>query len=178
MSNHAISIITLAARSTVGFIRLALTGRLHLQYHRLGTLYDIGDRGQFRIFRETTSSQTYPNTDVVLVVGFRLRVLGNSRLLHWLFQRVCLLTTPFWSGLRGFRVKLWMVDPATHNYLGIYDWAGQTAAQRYVDALLRVLRPLSVTGTVWSELRPRQSFENFLAIRQAAGSGGVVLGQH
>ena len=50
-------------------------------------------------------------TPNVLVVGFQLKVIGAHPIPHWIFQRCCLLTTPFWSGLPGFSVKLWMVDP-------------------------------------------------------------------
>jgi hypothetical protein len=78
-----------------------------------------------------------------------------------------LLTTPFWSGLPGFSVKLWMVDPETKRYLGIYDWRGADQAQRYVDALIRVLQPLSTRGSVWYRLIPNTELEPHL-VTQAA----------
>jgi hypothetical protein len=49
-----------------------------------------------------------------------------------------------------------MVDPVTRNYLGIYEWDGRASAQKYVDALVRVLKPLSVPGSVWYELIDEQ----------------------
>ena len=118
----------------------------------MSQVYSIDQRGTYQVFRETVSDDGTAAKSVVLVVGFRLRVLRSISFLHWLFQRACILTTPFWSGFRGFRVKLWMVDPQTKNYLGIYDWAGAENAQTYIDALVQVLQPLSTPGSVWYDL--------------------------
>jgi hypothetical protein len=156
------SIFILAAASTLRFLRLAATRRLRLRRDRLGQSYRIDRGGTYAIFRETVSDDGTAGGRVVLVIGFRLRFLRSWRLPHWLFQCVCILTTPFWSGFRGFRVKLWMVDPRTKNYLGIYDWAGLKQAQTYVNALARVLRPLSTRGSVWYELYPDQELEPYL----------------
>jgi len=145
---------------------MATSRALRLRRDRVGQAYIINQRGTYQIFRETVSDDGIRDRSVVLVVGFRLRVLRSNRFLHWLFQRVCILTTPFWSGFRGFRVKLWMVDPQTKNYLGIYDWAGVENAQTYIDAWVRVLRPLSTPGSVWYDLYPDQELEPFLRIRK------------
>jgi hypothetical protein len=59
-----------------------------------------------------------------------------------------------------------MVDPEMKSYLGIYDWSGPDNAQTYVDALVRVLRPLSTPQSVWYELYPDQDFETFLRERE------------
>ena len=160
---HEPSIARLAFHSARRFAWLCLGGSLRLRRGRRGTAYDLGPRGRYCVFRETVSSGPAAGASpVVLVVGFRLRVIGKSALAHRLFQRCCILTTPFWSGFAGFRVKLWMVDPATNDYLGIYEWRGREQAQLYVDALVRVLRPLSVPGSVWYEIR-EEPFERYLS---------------
>jgi hypothetical protein len=157
------SIPRLALRSARRFAWLCLGGALRLRRARLGTAYDLGSRGTYVVFRETVSTgETAGKPSVVLVVGFRLRVIGASSPAHRLFQRCCILTTPFWSGFAGFRVKLWMVDPDTEDYLGIYEWRGREQAQVYVDALVRVLRPLSVSGSVWYEILD-EPFEQYLS---------------
>ena len=157
------SIPRLALRSARRFAWLCLGGSLRLRRARRGTAYDLGSRGNYVVFRETVSSgSTTGDALVVLVVGFRLRVIGGSPPAHRLFQRCCVLTTPFWSGFAGFRVKLWMVDPDTKDYLGIYEWCGREQAQLYVDALGRVLRPLSVPGSVWYEIL-EEPFEQYLS---------------
>src|SRR5262249_6482623 len=111
----------LALQSARTFANLGGRHALRLRHARLGELYDLGARGEFGVFRETVRTGAGHDQPVVLVVGFRLKVIGSNPAAHWLFQRCCILTTPFWSGFRGFRVKLWMVDPVTKNYLGIYD---------------------------------------------------------
>ena len=60
-----------------------------------------------------------------------------------------------------------MVDPVTKDYLGIYNWDGAANARTYVEALTRVLRPLSTPGSVWFELHPDHQPEPFLQTRRA-----------
>jgi hypothetical protein len=159
-------IVSLAAQSAMRFCRLSGSHSLHLRRDRLGARYTIEQGGTYEIFRETVCDAGAEQRGVVLVVGFRLRTMRSHPLPHWLFQRLCILTTPFWSGFPGFRVKLWMVDPATKNYLGIYDWAGEGRAATYVTALLRVLRPLSTNGSVWYHIHPEPDFETYLQARK------------
>ncbi len=164
-TSHLGEIPTLALASVRAFPQLTLNGRLHRSRAHLGATYQIEDAGTFAVFRETDSATEDAGRPCVLVVGFRLKAIRSFRLLHWLFQRVCLLTTPFWSGLPGFKVKLWMVDPTSKNYLGIYDWRGEADARRYVDALVRVLAPLSNRGSVWYRLYPDEELDTYLAPR-------------
>jgi hypothetical protein len=152
-------------RSIRSFLGLIVDRSLHQRRDRIGALYDIEDAGTYSIFRETVSDIP-ANDSSVLVVGFRMRGIRSLAGLHWLFQRCCLLTTPFWSGFPGFRVKLWLVEPDTKHYLGIYDWNGAGNAQRYVDALVRVLRPLSTADSVWYRLLPGEKLEDYLRARE------------
>ena len=156
-------IARLALSSCRQFVRLVARRALRRPPDRLGRTYAVDDGGVYQVFRETVSDAAPPVDPTVFVVGFRLKVIRSLALPHWLFQRCCLLTTPFWSGLPGFSVKLWMVDPQTKSYLGIYDWRGRADAQRYVDALVRVLRPLSTTGSVWYRLQPEHTLASYLA---------------
>lgn len=151
---------------------LAARGALRLRRDRLGASYRINDHGAYDIFRETVNTEPSTEPEAVLVVGFRLRALESNPVWHWLFQRLCILTTPFWSGFRGFGVKLWMVDPQTKNYLGIYRWAGVDNAQTYVDLLEKILRALSTPGSVWHELHPNHDFETFLRNHEVGGMNG------
>jgi len=162
---HAAGLVGLSA---LRFITLLAFGSLHERRDRLGTWYDIDDRGKYMIFRETVGMVGQAESRVVLVVGFRLRVIGSNPLLHRLFQRVCILTTPFWSGFRGFHVKLWMVGQS-RDYLGIYEWVGQANAQAYLDTLIPVLRALSTSGSVWHELHADLNLDVYLSTRCLSG---------
>jgi hypothetical protein len=159
------------------FISLERRRALGRPPDRLGHAFRVDDGRVYQIFRETVSDAAPAETPNVLVVGFQLKVIDAHPVPHWIFQRCCLLTTPFWSGLPGFSVKLWMVDPETKRYLGIYDWRGTTGAQQYVDALVRVLRPLSTPDSVWYRLLPDRALDPYLAEHaanptlQATGAG-------
>ena len=147
------------------FVRLAASGLLHLRRDRLGALYSIDHGGNYTIFRETVSDKETRDKPVVLVVGFRLKVIRSSPFFHWLFQRLCILTTPFWSGFPGFRVKLWMVNPKTKDYLGIYRWEGEKNARIYVKALEKILNFVSTGGPVWYKIVIDTEFEKYLSLR-------------
>lgn len=159
-------IISLEIASVLGFARLVGAGKLHLRAERLRKQYKVENAGVYEIFRETISSQTIKEEKAVLVVGFQLRLIGKNVFLHWLFQRLCILTTPFWSGYRGFRVKLWMVDQKSKGYLGIYQWQGVENAKQYVLMLVQILCPLSTKGSVWYKIYPKQQLTTFLASRE------------
>jgi hypothetical protein len=171
------SIPRLAASSVAHFFRLATSGALRLRRDRVGELYRVEHGGTYRVFRETVSDDGTGEPSAVLVVGFRLRLVRSNPVMHWFFQRVCVLTTPFWSGFRGFRVKLWMVDPQSKDYLGIYDWSGAGNARTYADALVRVLRPLSTPGSVWYDLHPDQGLGEFLRTRKQEPRAGEASPQ-
>lgn len=160
----------MAASSARRFLALVRQGNLRRPPERLGQTFRVDDGHGYRIFRETVSDAAPDGSPVVLVVGFQLKLIRAFRLPHWVFQRCCLLTTPFWSGLPGFAVKLWMIDPETKRYLGIYDWRGAEHAQRYVDALTQVLRALSTTGSVWYRLVPNAELAPYLAAHAADGA--------
>ena len=158
MTSSRWHIVKLATRSVAQFCRLVVSRSLHLRRDRLGERYTIDQGGTYAIFRETVCDDTAASPGVVLVVGFRLRVIHGNPALHWLFQRLCILTTPFWSGFRGFHVKLWMVDPTSKNYLGIYSWIGgkrrqgicgcpRSGAAPALHAQLGLVRTLSRSGS-------------------------------
>jgi hypothetical protein len=161
------SLPRLALASAGGFVDLVRADAISRPTSRLGRRYRVDRGGVYDVFRETDGDDGVTGDPAVLVVGFRLKIIGANPVAHWLFQRVCLLTTPFWSGFRGFRVKLWMVDQDTKNYLGIYQWAGEENARAYAEALCRVLRPLSTRDSVWYDLEPEQALDPYLATRAA-----------
>jgi hypothetical protein len=162
--------INIAARSAGRF--LVLFPWLRLRHDRIGRSYGVAD-GSYRIFRET-ENVTASGETVILVIGFRLKLIRSNPLAHWLFQRICILTTPFWSGIAGFRTKLWMVDPQSKDYMGIYDWRGKAQAQGYIDFLIPILRFFSVPGSVWAEQLYGLDFENYLQAHALPVYGGSV----
>jgi menaquinone-dependent protoporphyrinogen oxidase len=154
----------LVLSSLARFPGLVAHHTLRLRRGRLGRTYRLCDRHSYQVFRETTR----PIDDerpTVIEVGFRLKVLGSAPVPHWLFQRLCILTTPFWSGFDGFGTKLWMVDPNTRSYAGIYEWRDASHARTYLRVLLPVLRAVSVPGSVFAETHPDSHLTAFLSQR-------------
>jgi hypothetical protein len=134
--------------------RLMATGRLASPKGLLDRRLGFADHTTSFVFRETAIRNGDPQDPAVLVVQFRLRVLGRSRLLHALFRRECTLHTPLFAGFPGFWSKLWISDPATGTYRGLYEWDGAERAVDYADHLVRLLTPLSTGGSVRCHVTP------------------------
>ncbi len=153
-------------RSLVGFGRLASAHELRLRGERLGREYRLFDGHAYRVFRDTVRRLPDERHGVsVIEVCFRLRWIDSSRVAHWLFERACILTTPFWSGFDGFATKLWMVDRETGAYAGIYQWGDAATARAYLAVLLPVLRAVSTPGSVAFEVHADTRLEEFLGGR-------------
>ncbi|HET9291253.1 MAG TPA: hypothetical protein VFQ49_09230 [Actinomycetes bacterium] len=142
------------ARSAVATGRLMATGRLASPRTYLHKRFGCADGTTSLVFRETAIRDGDPRDPVVLVVQFRLWALGRSRLLHALFRRECILHTPLFAGFPGFWSKLWISDPATGTYRGLYEWDGAERAVDYADHLVRLLTPLSTRGSVHYHVTP------------------------
>jgi hypothetical protein len=172
--------VRLGLASLARFPRMARRGELRLYKQRVGSSYRLFDEQLYRVFQDTTKSLD-DRQRAVIEVAFRLKLIGSKRAPHRLFQRLCILTTPFWSGFDGFAEKLWMVEPERRGYAGIYEWAGVEAARRYLDVLLPVLRAVSVSGSVAYQLHPDTELEDFLRERRqrnrvAAAPKGATSG--
>lgn len=156
-------------RSVPRAVGLLVGRRIQLRRDRLGRPLTMSDGHVFVPFRETVA--TGPRRDdvapAVLQPRFRLRAMGRpGSFRHRLFMRVCVVTTPFFVGLDGFRSKLWMYDPATGAYAGLYDWDDPAAASAYAEGLCRLLRLLSEPGSVSYELTDDMDVDAYLERRR------------
>jgi len=52
------------------------------------------------------------------------------------------------AGFEGYLVKLWMVNPTTSDYAGLYSGETADMANRYGMYIKAILRPLSRPGFV------------------------------
>ena len=152
-----------AARSAVRFVVLVARRRVLMPRDRLGRMIAVVADRRFEPFRETALAGPAPAPEAaVLWVRFHLRGPGTRRWAHWLFQRVCIVTTPFWVGVPGFRVKLWMVDRTTGDYGGLYEWDSAEQAADYAASLAPLLRALSVPRSVEYTIVPRTGLARYL----------------
>jgi hypothetical protein len=63
------------------------------------------------------------------------------------------------------------VRRATGAYAGLYDWDDPASAAAYADGLCRVLRPLSVPGSVSYELIEDLNVDAYLRAYDAGATG-------
>jgi hypothetical protein len=150
-----------------------VTGRTHCVQSRLGTVLLMDDRRTYVPFRHTRKAEPLWSTaSTPAVLHPRFALPGFSPHRHWLhalFRVVCIVTTPFFVGLPGFRSKLWMVDPGTGDFAGLYEWDDAATAVAYAEGLSKVLRLLSVRGSVSYEVTPGVTVDEHL---EQAGSAG------
>ncbi len=143
------------------YLNLVFAGELHQSNKRLGWKYKVKDGQTYAVFRETFSDRDYQESQVTLVVHFRLIIVGSNPFFHWLFQHLCVLDTPMWCGFPGFKTKFWMVDLKSKDYLGIYRYEGRKNAEIYANYISTILKPLSTKNSVWYEII-QSSFEDYL----------------
>jgi hypothetical protein len=142
-----------------------LAGRTHCIRHHVGESLLMSDGRTYTPFRHTVKEpgRATDGEPAVLQPRFHLRFMGpQRRRLHAMFRVVCIVTTPFFVGLAGFRSKLWMVDPVTGDFAGLYQWDDAEGARAYAEGLSKVLRALSTPGSVSYELRPATTVEEYL----------------
>lgn len=165
MSSRTIG-LTGWVRSVPAAARLLVSGRIRLRHEHVGVPLTMSDGRTYTPFRETVrdpATWAQSGRPAVLQPRFRLRGMdARHRWRHALFRRVCIVTTPFFVGIRGFRSKLWMVDPTTGDFAGLYEWDDADGARAYAEGLGRVLRALSVPGSVDYELVADTTVDEYL----------------
>ncbi|HKZ19329.1 MAG TPA: hypothetical protein VJQ57_04400 [Acidimicrobiia bacterium] len=123
-------------------------GKIEMPRFEVGRTITFADGSTSRIYRETTSMKERPSFNrVLLVVRFRLRLIGTNRFAHALFRFESLFNTVLFAAHRGFRTKLWLTDTQTGFYRGVYEWSGSDAASDYAEVLRVVLAPWVEKGS-------------------------------
>ncbi|MCE3553120.1 YdhR family protein [Pseudonocardia sp. RS11V-5] len=128
--------------------RLLVTGALTAPTGLVGHWVSCDDGSRSLVFRETAVRGRNPADPVVLVVRFRLRWIGRRRWAHAVFRSTCPINTPLFAGSPGFVTKLWLTDPRTGVYRGLYEWDGAERAERYATQLARVLGLVAMRGSI------------------------------
>jgi hypothetical protein len=132
----------------------------------LGVTLWMPDGRTYVPFRHTRKVEEAwgPGPGAILHPRFALPGFGPAHLRrHQLFRVACILTTPFFVGLDGFRSKLWMVDPGTGDFAGLYEWDDAASARAYAEGLERVLRAIAVEGSVTHDLADAPSVGAYLS---------------
>jgi hypothetical protein len=142
---------------------LLCTRRLHLRSDRVGRRVRLPDGREYEVFRESTCDQSHHDGAACLMVWFRLRSIPpGARIRRRLFERLCIVNTVLFAGFDGYLVKLWMVNPETSDYAGLYAWSNAAEAESYARYITAVLRPLSVRGSVGSQVVEGSALDDYV----------------
>jgi len=124
----------------------------------------LPDGRTYVVFRESTCDAPPPRRPVTLAVWFHLRAIPpGARVRRWLFEHLCLVNTVFFAGFDGFHVKLWMVNPSSSDYAGLYAWDSAERADRYGTYITAILRPFSKPDTVGYQVLADSTLDEYVA---------------
>ena len=62
----------------------------------------------------------------IQIVNFNLRNTSPSE-----FEKLCSQLAPQFAALPGLVSKVWLADPASNTFGGVYTWQDQTACENY-----------------------------------------------
>jgi len=137
----------LSPLSSLGaFLAALLGGRVAFPRARLGQTLTL-EGEDWLIFREMVV-RPRPGQPALPAAVFRprFRLAGMGFRVNRLFS---LLAIPFFSGLPGFRSKLWLYRPASGEYSGWYEWDSAADAQAYAASFAaRFMTRRAVPGSV------------------------------
>jgi len=137
---------------TLGYV---LRGRLHFPRNRIGEVITMEDGQEFVIFRQAiVDSIRHQPEKPAATFEVRFHVAHMSPKQNKLFS---LLPIPFFVGLPGFRSKLWMLNEASGNCQGIYEWDTIEDAKNYASSFaMKFMTVRSAPGSVSYEIIPKQ----------------------
>ena len=136
-----LSVLAIETRCAVSTLGLIARHKLGQPTDLVDSHIEFADESVSRIYRETTMRGLETAPHVMLAVRFRLRFIGSSRLGHALFRFESLFNTLLFAAHLGFHSKLWITDPKTDYYRGIYEWEDEKSAIEYAETLRIVLAP-------------------------------------
>ena len=142
-----LSVLAIETRCAISTLGLMIRRRLSQPNDLVDSTVEFADGSVSRIYRETSMRGLETTPQVMLAVRFRLRLIGSSRLGHALFRFESLFNTLLFAAHRGFHSKLWLTDPATDYYRGIYEWEDNESAIEYAETLRIVLAPWVQRGS-------------------------------
>ncbi|MBI9045028.1 MAG: hypothetical protein JEZ06_11110 [Anaerolineaceae bacterium] len=131
-------------RANLNFLR----GRYCFPKERIGEIIEYEGQN-FTIFREMfVDSGNTAEPQAVFKVRFHVENMTPGR--NMLFSR---FTIPFFSGIPGFRSKLWLLDEKNGDNMGIYEWATPDDAHAYSQSFaMKFMAGRSTPGSAKFEI--------------------------
>ena len=157
-----LTVLAIEIRCAISTLGLIARRKLAQPTDLVNSHIEFADGSVSRIYRETTMRDLETTPQVMLAVRFRLRFIGSSRLGHALFRFESLFNTLLFAAHRGFHSKLWLTDPTTDYYRGIYEWEDEESAIEYAETLRIVLAPWVERGSLAYRIMSGVSRPDFL----------------
>jgi hypothetical protein len=157
-----LTVLAIETRCAISTLGLIARRQLAQPNDLVKSQIEFADGSISRIYRETTLLDLETTPQVMLAVRFRLRFIGSSRLGHALFRFESLFNTLLFAAHRGFHSKLWLTDPTTDYYRGIYEWEDEESAIEYAETLRIVLAPWVERGSLAYRIMSGVSRPDFL----------------
>jgi len=163
------SLMRQAARCFVCTVALLFQRRLHIGHRRVRHDVVLDDGRRYVVFRETSCDTPTSTRPVTLVVWFRLRAIPpGARLRRRIFERACIVNTLLFAGVPGYVTKLWMVNPPTSDYAGLYSWRSASEAESYGRYITSILRPLSARGSIGFNVVADRTLDEYLGASESS----------
>lgn len=131
-------------------LRILLSGRAVFPKHSLNQILRLENGRSYRVFRQIIL-RPLPgdpaNPQGIFRVWFHSRSSTRFTILYsWLM-------IPIFAGMPGFRLKFWLVDDASGDFGGIYEWNSLEDAARYANSFaMRLSKLRSLPGCFSAEV--------------------------
>jgi len=116
----------------------------------------ILDDGEWLVLRELVLTVPVDRLAAEAIFRPRFHVKGMGPAVNEWFSW---LPIPFFAGLPGFRRKLWLLDPASGDFSGYYEWQTTEDANTYARSFaMRFMTNRSVPGSVSARVIRREDY--------------------
>ncbi len=140
--------------SLINFIKTMCHGRLFFPRTLNGATINLDD-GSWLVLREMVITPSGEFSEPEAIFRPRFHIKGMSPKVNEWFSW---LPIPFFSGLSGFRRKLWLFDPITGDFSGYYEWQTEQDAYAYAHSFaMRFMTARSIPGSVSARILPRDA---------------------
>ena len=139
--------------SLARYIACRLTGKVRFPGGRVGKMISFEGRA-YEIVKEIEIVRPEAGeTEAIFTVKFHLANMSPAA--NKIFLN---LPVPFFAGLPGFRHKLWLYDPETGDFRGLYRWQTADDAEKYANSFaVRFMKGRSVPGSVSYKIIDRRN---------------------
>lgn len=139
--------------SLAKYIACRLTGKVRFPGDRVGKMISFEGR-DYEIVKEIEILRPEAGEpEAIFTVKFHLASMSPAA--NKIFLN---LPVPFFAGLPGFRHKLWLYDPGTGDFRGLYKWQTAEDAEMYAKSFaVRFMKGRSVPGSVSYKIIDRRN---------------------